>query len=106
MARKNRTGNRAARKERARAAREAREVAELEQQRYVARQKRILAALIVGTIVIASACHWLLDSPRLTGIALLVGVLVSMFYGLGRLASGVRARDRHRAGAIDFGSKK
>lgn len=106
MARKNKGERRAARKERARANREAKAQAALEHEARVKRQRVIVAVLFVGTFAAAALCYWGLDDSRLTGVVLLVGTLISLFYGLGRLGAGVRARDRHRAGAIDFGSKK
>ncbi len=106
MARKAKGERRAARKERARAAREARAQAELDHKERLKRQRIVLVALVVVTAVASAVCYWALDNPRLTGVVLLVGTLVSLFYGLGRLGAGVRARDRNRAGAIDFGNRK
>jgi len=55
--------------------------------------------------VVAGVCYWLLESRQLMGITLLIGGVLFLVLALGTLASGVRPRDRTRAGSIDYGNR-
>ncbi|MBW2403694.1 MAG: hypothetical protein JRF42_07770 [Deltaproteobacteria bacterium] len=82
---------RQARKERAREVKEAKREAEV-----IAQRRRL---------VVAGVCYWLLESRQLMGITLLIGGVLFLVLALGTLASGVRPRDRTRAGSIDYGNR-
>ncbi len=96
---------RQARKERAREAKDARREAEVIAQRRRSMQMRLSAAVAVLTLVVAGVCYWVLDSRQLMGITLLIGGVLFLVIALGTLASGVRPRDRTRAGSIDYGNR-
>ena len=96
---------RQARKERAREAKEAKREAEVTAQRRRRMQMRMSAAVAVLTLVVAGVCYWLLESRQLMGITLLIGGVLFLVLALGTLASGVRPRDRTRAGSIDYGNR-
>ena len=96
---------RQARKERAKEAKEAKREAQANAQRRRRLQIRVSAAIAVLTLVVAGLCYWVLDSRQLMGITLLIGGVLFLVLALGTLASGVRPRDRTRAGSIDYGNR-
>jgi hypothetical protein len=96
---------RQARKERAKEAKEAKREAEVIAQRRRRLQIRLSAAVAVLTVVVAGLCYWALDNRQLMGITLLIGGVLFLVLALGTLASGVRPRDRTRAGSIDYGNR-
>lgn len=96
---------RQARKERAREAKEARREAQERAQQRRRLQIRISAAVAVLTLAIAAICYWVLDNRQLMGITLLIGGVLFLVLALSTLASGVRPRDRTRAGSIDYGNR-
>jgi Flp pilus assembly protein TadB len=96
---------RQARKERAKEAKEARREAEARAQRRRQLQIRMSAAVAVLTLAIAGVCYWAFDNRQLMGITLLIGGVLFLVLALGTLASGVRPRDRSRAGSIDYGKR-
>jgi len=102
---KNPGERRQARKERAREAKEARREAEANAARRRRMQIRASAAIAVLTLVVASLCYWVFDNRQLMGITLLIGGVLFLLLALGALASGVRPRDRTRAGSIDYGKR-
>ncbi len=104
MAKKGRRGRRASRRERREAERELEERIRLEIERRAKRQRRTLITipLLTGLLALVS---WLgLDDRRLVGVTILVGGLIFLMVALAGLGQGIRARDRLRAGAIDFGA--
>jgi hypothetical protein len=96
---------RRARKEKARAAKQARREAEAHAERRRRLQMRLAAAVAVLTLVVAGICYWALDNRQLMGVTLLIGGVLFLVIALGTLASGVRPRDRTRAGSIDYGKR-
>lgn len=96
---------RQARKERARAAKQARREAEAQAERRRRLQMRLAAAVAVLTLVVAGICYWALDNRQLMGVTLLIGGVLFLVIALGTLASGVRPRDRTRAGSINYGKR-
>jgi hypothetical protein len=96
---------RQARKERARAAKQSRREAEAYARRRRQLQMRVAAAVAVLTLVGAGICYWVFDNRQLMGITLLFGGVLFLLIALGTLASGVRPRDRTRAGSIDYGKR-
>jgi hypothetical protein len=96
---------RQARKERAKEAKEAKREAEASAHRRRQLQIRVSAAVAVLTLVISGICYWALDNRQLMGITLLIGGVLFLLLALGTLASGVRPRDRTRAGSIDYGKR-
>jgi len=104
MARKQ-NERREARKERQKAAKEARKQAEAEAKRRRQLQLRVAAAVGVLTLSIAAVSYFALENRQLTGISLLIGGVLTLLIVLGTLASGVRPRDRTRAGSIDYGNR-
>lgn len=96
---------RQARKERAKEAKEAKLAAEERAQRRRSLQIKLSAAVAVLTLAIAGVCYWALDNRQLMGITLLIGGVLFLVLALGTLASGVRPRDRTRAGSIDYGRR-
>ena len=96
---------RQARKERAKEAKEARREAEARAQRRRQLQIRMSAAVAVLTLAIAGVCYGAFDNSQLMGITLLIGGVLFLVLALGTLASGVRPRDRSRAGSIDYGKR-
>jgi hypothetical protein len=102
---KKQNARRQARKERAKEAKEAKRAAEVIAQRRRRMQMRMSAAVAVLTLAVAAFCYWALDNRQLMGITLLIGGVLFLVLALGTLASGVRPRDRTRAGSIDYGSR-
>ncbi|MGB8221330.1 MAG: hypothetical protein WCF10_02030 [Polyangiales bacterium] len=96
---------RQARRERAKEAKETKREAEAIAGRRRQLQIRLSAAVAVLTLVVASLCYWVFDSRQLLGITLLIGGVLFLLLALGALASGVRPRDRTRAGSIDYGKR-
>lgn len=96
---------RQARRERAKEAKEARREAEARAQRRRQLQIRMSAAVAILTLAVAGVCYWALDNRQLMGITLLIGGVLFLVLALGTLASGVRPRDRSRAGSIDYGKR-
>ncbi|TNF64514.1 MAG: hypothetical protein EP303_00975 [Deltaproteobacteria bacterium] len=96
---------RQARRERAKEAKEARREAEARAQRRRQLQIRMSAAVAILTLAVAGVCYWALDNRQLMGITLLIGGVLFLILALGTLASGVRPRDRSRAGSIDYGKR-
>ncbi len=96
---------RQARKERAKDAKEAKREAEASAQRRRRVQIRVSAAVAVLTLLVAGLCYWVFDNRQLMGITLLIGGVLFLLLALGTLASGVRPRDRTRAGSIDYGKR-
>jgi hypothetical protein len=96
---------RQARKERQRAAKEAKREAEARAHRRRQMQLRLAAGVAVLTLVAAAVSYWALDNRQLMGVALLIGGVLFLLLVLGTLASGVRPRDRTRAGSIDYGKR-
>ncbi len=98
MARRDAKSRKAARKAERQAAEEA--------VRRMSRRRRIIAALIpLVTLALSAGFYVGLDDARATGVVLLVGALMWFLYGLGMLGASVPARDRNRAGSIDFGNR-
>ena len=93
------------RKERAKAAKEAKREAEVQAERRRRLQLRLSAAVALLTLVFAAVCYWVLDNRQLMGATLLIGGVLFLVLALGTLASGVRPRDRSRAGSIDYGKR-
>ncbi len=96
---------RQARKERAKEAKEARREAEANAQRRRRLQIRAAAAVAVLTLLVSGLCYWVFDNRQLMGITLLIGGVLFLLLALGTLASGVKPRDRTRAGSIDYGKR-
>ena len=96
---------RQARKERAKEAREAKRRAEELAQQRRRQQIRASAAVAVLTLGIAALCYWVFDNRQAMGATLLIGGVLFLLLALGTLASGVRPRDRTRAGSIDYGNR-
>jgi protein-S-isoprenylcysteine O-methyltransferase Ste14 len=96
---------RQARKERAREAKEAKREAQERAEQRRRMQLRLSAAVAVLTLLIAGICYWVLENRQLMGITLLIGGVLFLVVALGTLASGVRPRDRTRAGSIDYGNR-
>jgi hypothetical protein len=96
---------RQARKDKARAAKQARREAEAHAQRRRRLQMWVAVAVAVLTLVGAAICYWLLDNRQLMGVTLLFGGVLFLLIALGTLASGVRPRDRTRAGSINYGKR-
>ena len=104
MAKKD-SGRRQARKERQRAAKEAKQEAEALAKRRRQKQLRAAAAIAVVTLGLAAVCYFVLDNRQLMGGTLLIGGVLFLLMALGTLASGVKPRDRSRAGSIDYGNR-
>jgi len=102
---KNPSDRRQARKERSREAKEAKREAGANAARRRRMQIRASAAIAVLTFAVASLCYWVFDNRQLVGITLLIGGVLFLLLALGALASGVRPRDRTRAGSIDYGKR-
>lgn len=102
---KKQNDRRQARKERAREAKEAKREAEAHAERRRRLQLRLSAAVALLTLAIAGICYWVLDNRQLMGATLLIGGVLFLVLALGTLASGVRPRDRARAGSIDYGKR-
>ena len=96
---------RQARKERSQEAKEARREAEAHAQRRRRLQIRAAAAVAVLTLSVSGLCYWVFDNRQLMGITLLIGGVLFLLLALGTLASGVKPRDRTRAGSIDYGKR-
>lgn len=106
MGKKGQRGRRASRKERRQAERELEERIRVEVARRAKRQRRILIAIPLVTGLLALVNWQVLDDTRLLGVTILVGGLIFLMVALAGLGQGIRARDRLRAGAIDFGAGK
>ncbi len=102
---KKQNDRRQARKERARAAKEAKREAEAHAERRRRLQLQLSAAVALLTLALAGICYWVLDNRQLMGATLLIGGVLFLVLALGTLASGVRPRDRTRAGSIDYGKR-
>jgi Flp pilus assembly protein TadB len=102
---KKQNDRRQARKERAKEAKEAKRRAEEQAQQRRRLQIRASVAVAVLTLAIAGLCYWVLDNRQLMGASLLIGGVLFLVLALGTLASGVRPRDRTRAGSIDYGKR-
>ncbi len=102
---KTQNDRRQARKERARAAKEAKREAEAHAERRRRLQLQLSAAVALLTLALAGICYWVLDNRQLMGATLLIGGVLFLVLALGTLASGVRPRDRTRAGSIDYGKR-
>jgi len=96
---------RQARKERAKEAKEARREAEAQAERRRRLQLRLSGVVALLTLVIAGVSYWALDNRQLMGATLLIGGVLFLLLALSTLASGVRPRDRARAGSIDYGKR-
>lgn len=96
---------RQARKERQKAAKEARQEARAQAARRRQMQMRFAGAVAILTLVVAGVCYWVLDNRQLMGVTLLIGGVLFLLFVLATLASGVRPRDRTRAGSIDYGKR-
>ena len=102
---KKKSGQKEARKERARVAKEAKLAAEAEALRIRRRWRLGATAVGVLTIVCAGVSHWALQDRRLVGASLLIGGVLFLVMALGTLGAGVKPRDRRAAGSIDFGNR-
>ena len=102
---KKQSERRQARKERAQEAKEARREAAANAQRRRRLQIRAAAAVAVLTLLVSGLCYWVFDNRQLMGITLLIGGVLFLLLALGTLASGVKPRDRTRAGSIDYGKR-
>ncbi len=106
MGKKGRRGRRASRKERRAAERALAERARAERERRRRRQRVALVGIPLLTGLMASVGWLLLDDTRLVGVTILIGGLLFLMVALAGLGQEVRARDRLRSGAIDFGAGK
>jgi Flp pilus assembly protein TadB len=79
--------------------------AEQRRKRVLRRRRYTVAAIPLVTLLAAGGLYYGLSDPRAAGIALLLGALAFLLYGLSTLGSNVQPRDRHQAGSIDFGRK-
>lgn len=70
------------------------------------RRRLVLVGIPLVTALVAAGLYWGLEDTRATGIALLLGLVVFLLYGLGTLGSQVQRRDRGGAGSIDFGNRR
>ncbi|MEM8607629.1 MAG: hypothetical protein AAGF92_11010 [Myxococcota bacterium] len=102
---KKKSGQKEARRERARAAKEAKEAAAAEALRIRRRWRLGSAAVGVLALVCAAVSHWVLEDSRLVGASLLIGGVLFLVMALGTLGAGVKPRDRRTAGSIDFGNR-
>ncbi|MDH5674666.1 MAG: hypothetical protein OEZ06_21240 [Myxococcales bacterium] len=94
----------ASRKQRRDERKREREAAELANREADQRRRRILWITGVSTAALTLALYFA-DAPRaLIGMTLLAGCGVLLTVGLGALGSGVKARDRSKAGNIDYGN--
>ncbi|MFW6050101.1 MAG: hypothetical protein ACODAU_02935 [Myxococcota bacterium] len=80
--------------------------AERAAERRARRRRRVLLAVPLVTALAAAGFYFGLEDVRAAGIALLVGALVFLLYGLGTLGSSVQPRNRGSAGSIDFGNRR
>jgi Flp pilus assembly protein TadB len=92
------------RKARRDAQREAEAEAKRQAEALATRRRRLLAVVVVLTVAAAVGSWVALEDERLAGISILVGGLLFLLVALGALGASVKPRDRHKAGAIDFGT--
>lgn len=101
---------RAAKRARRKAKGTADEVEYLKQEQDVVRRSQTRRYVLIGVPILTAAVAlglWLgLDDERLAGVAILLGAVVFLLYALGTLGGSVEPRDRDKAGAIDFGTRK
>ncbi len=102
---KKQNDRRQARKERAKAAKEAKREAEEQAERRRRMQLKLSGVVALLTLAIAGLAYWVLDNRQLMGATLLIGGVLFLLLALSTLASGVRPRDRTRAGSIDYGKR-
>ena len=76
-----------------------------QQEREAARRRRILLGVPTVTLALALGLYLNEGTRFAAGIALLAGFLVWLALALGALGKGVPARDRSRAGNIDYGKR-
>ncbi len=82
------------------------EQAAIEQkEREAGKRRRILLAVPAITLVVALGLYLNEGTRFAAGIALLAGFLVWLALALGALGTGVPARDRGKAGNIDYGKR-
>ena len=98
---------------RARRERRRRERRDKDQQREIAaetrvaeRRRRIVLATIPAVTAAAAITAFVLEYAQLAGVALLIGGLAFLLYGLASVGGKVTRRDRDRSGAIDFGTRR
>ena len=101
MSKKNKKNDKKARREAQREAERAH--AELQVQA-TERRKRWMIGVLLLTAAAALGSFFGLEDERLAGISILVGGLMFLLIALGSLGAAVKPRDRHKAGAIDFGT--
>ncbi len=94
-----------ARKRAQREAKEAREAERLAIEKAEAQRRAVLIAVPLLTFAAAAGLYFGINRPQLAGMALLIGGVIFLMFGLSAIGGKVEPKDRHRAGAIDFGNK-